>query len=77
MTRYGNFANSLFGHASLDFSPHRFAPCSLLLASLIARSSSFFLLMQTTAFAHLLGGLGPRAFGPVVELGIPIPSDQC
>ena len=26
------------------------------------------LLMQTTAFAHLLGGLGPRAFSPVVEL---------
>ena len=34
------------------------------------------LLMQTTAFAHLLSGLGPQAFGPAVELGIPIPSDQ-
>ena len=46
-------------------------------ASLIAQSSSFFLLAQeTTAFAYLLGGLGPRAFGPGVELGIPIPSDQ-
>ena len=46
-------------------------------ASLIARSSSFFLLAQeTTAFAHLLGVLCPRACGPAVELGIPIPSDQ-
>ena len=45
--------------------------------SLIARSSSFFLLAQeTTAFAHLLGVLCPRACGPAVELGIPIPSDQ-
>ena len=45
--------------------------------SLIAQSSSFFLLAQeTTAFAHLLSGLGPRALGPAVELGIPIPSDQ-
>ena len=43
-------------------------------ASLMAQSSSFFLLAQeTTAFAHLLSGLGPRAFGPAVELGIPIP----
>ena len=32
------------------------------------------LLTQTTAFAHLLGGLGPRAFGPVVELESPFPS---
>ena len=46
-------------------------------ASLIARSSSFFLLAQeTTAFAHLLGVLCPRACGSAVELGIPIPSDQ-
>ena len=46
-------------------------------ASLIAQSSSFFLLAQeTTAFAHLLGGLCPWACGPAVELGIPIPSDQ-
>ena len=46
-------------------------------ALLIARSSSFFLLAQeTTAFAHLLGVLCPRACGPAVELGIPIPSDQ-
>ena len=38
-------------------------------ASLITRSSSFFLLAQeTTAFAHLLGGLGPQAFGPAVDL---------
>ena len=34
------------------------------------------LLTQTTAFTHLLGGLGPQAFGPAVELGIPIPSNQ-
>ena len=46
-------------------------------ASLIARSSSFFLLAQeTAAFAHLLGVLCPRACGPAVELGIPISSDQ-
>ena len=44
------------------------------IASLIARSSSFFLLAQeTTAFAHLLGGLCARACGPAVELGIPHP----
>ena len=43
-------------------------------ASLIARSSSFFLLAQETmAFAHLLGGLGPWAFGPAVELESPSP----
>ena len=30
------------------------------------------LLMQTTAFAHLLDGLGPRAFGPAVDLEFPI-----
>ena len=29
------------------------------------------LLAQTTTFAHLLGGLGPRAFGPAVELESP------
>ena len=46
-------------------------------ASLITRSSSFFLLAQETmAFAHLLGGLGPRAFGPAVDLEFSIPSDQ-
>ena len=46
-------------------------------ALLIALSSSFFLLAQeTTAFAHLLGGLCPRACGPAVELRIPIPSSQ-
>ena len=31
------------------------------------------LLAQTTAFAHLLGGLGARAFGPAVELESPSP----
>ena len=31
------------------------------------------LLMQTMAFTHLLGGLGPRAFGPAVDLEFPIP----
>ena len=31
------------------------------------------LLTQTTAFTHLLGGLGPRAFGPAVELEFPSP----
>ena len=31
------------------------------------------LLTQTTAFAHLLSGLGPWAFGPVVDLEFPIP----
>ena len=47
-------------------------------ASLIARSLSFFLLAQETmAFAQLLSGLGPWAFSPGVELGIPIPFDQC
>ena len=30
-------------------------------------------LMQTMAFTHLLGGLGPRAFDPVVDLKFPIP----
>ena len=49
--------------------------------SLIARSSSFFLLAQeTTAFAHLLGGLGLWAFGPVVDLESPSPphnADRC
>ena len=46
-------------------------------ALLTARSSLFFLLAQeTTAFTHLLGVLCPRACGPVVELGIPIHSDQ-
>ena len=46
-------------------------------ASLIALSSSFFLLAQeTTAFAHLLSSLCPQACGPAVELGIPIPSSQ-
>ena len=43
-------------------------------ASLIAPSSSFFLLAQEMmAFAHLLGGLGPRAFSPVVDLESPSP----
>ena len=46
-------------------------------ASLITRSSLFFLLAQeTTAFAHLLGVLCPWACSPAVELGIPILSDQ-
>ena len=31
------------------------------------------LLTQTTAFAHLLDGLGPRTFGPAVELESPSP----
>ena len=34
------------------------------------------LLKQTTAFAHLCGGLYPRASGPAVELESPILSDQ-
>ena len=43
-------------------------------ASLITQSSSFFLLAQeTTAFAHLLDVLCPRACSPAVELGIPMP----
>ena len=50
-------------------------------ASLIAQSSSFFLLAQeTTAFTHLLGGLGPRAFDPAVDLESPSPphnADWC
>ena len=31
------------------------------------------LLVQTMAFTHLLGGLGPQAFGPAVELESPSP----
>ena len=47
------------------------------IASLIAKSSLFSCLRKKRwAFAHLLGGLCPRACSPAVELGIPIPSDQ-
>ena len=57
--------------------PKSHSSCSEQNASLIARSSLFFLLAQeTTAFAHLLGGLGTRAFGPAVDLEFSIPSNQ-
>ena len=54
--------------------PKSHSSCREQNASLIARSSSFFLPVQeTTAFAHLLSGLSPQAFSPVVDLESPSP----
>ena len=71
---------SLATHRSIScyvaslLAPKSHSSCREQNASLITRSSLFFLLAQeTTAFAHLLGGLGPRAFGPAVELESPSP----
>ena len=69
---------SIFHYVALLLAPKSHSSRHEQNASLIAQSSLFFLLAQeTTAFAHLLSGLGPRAFSPAVELGIPIPSNQC
>ena len=65
---------SISRYVALLLAPKSHSSCREQNASLIAQSSSFFLLAQETmAFAHLLSGLGPRAFGPAVELGTPSP----
>ena len=65
---------SISRYIALLLAPKSHSSCREQNALLIARSSSFFLLAQEmTAFAHLLGGLGPRDFGPAVERESPSP----